>query len=144
MALKAGTITTGNEGDFANSMAEAIELAFRREWDAVGSHDIPEESRTIIRAFCAAVSQGVVRYLTDHAEDAFRVHSVAATQDGGAITSTGTITRAQIQNLLSSVEIVETDVWVTQDSSTPASPNKVETVQGEGKVEILTEGVLHL
>ncbi len=143
MALKAGTVTTGNDADFADSMAEAIEDAFMREWQTIYPHPLPAGLQEFWRAWFAGIAQGVIRYLTDHAEDSFRVHSVEVTQDDGEITSTGTITRTQISSLLWSSGIDETDVQVTQDSGTTGSPNRVETVQGVGKVEILTEGVLH-
>lgn len=127
MALKAGTIA-----DFSDSMAEAIENAFLEEWpEAMGGADKPETNPQM-RLLFVAVAQGVVRYLTDHAEAAFRIHSVEVTQDESLVESTGT-------------GFFGFQVTVTQNASDPGSSDPANPVisKGDGKLEILTTGTLH-
>lgn len=124
MALKAGTI-----GDFSDSMAEVIENAFLEEWpEAMGGADKPETNPQM-RLLFVAVAQGVVRYLTDHAEAAFRIHSVEVMQEKSLVESTGTV-------------IIGNQVIVTQNAigSNPLQPV---VSKGDGKLEILTTGTLY-
>jgi hypothetical protein len=71
MALKAGS--AGSVSNFSDSMAEAMELAFQSEWDAV--KDIPlgeagEEDRKIL---FSAIAQGVIKHLQQHINDALQI-----------------------------------------------------------------------
>ena len=67
MALKAGS-----SNDMANSLAKAIEDAFKQEWNAVmGGQPLSEDPNPQMRLLMVSVAQGVVRYLADNA-DAFR------------------------------------------------------------------------
>jgi hypothetical protein len=134
MALKPGTMT-GTEADFLHSMAAAIESAFLEEWKAVEGTYPSEVGQKYWRLLFAAIAQGIVRYLEKHAEDSFRVHSVEAKQEDSLITSSGTISLPFYG---------EVTVQVAQDPGTAAVPNKVKSKQqGEGRIRILTTGVLH-
>jgi hypothetical protein len=71
MALKAGR--AGSVSNFSDSMAEAMDLAFQSEWDAV--KDIPlgeagEEDRKIL---FSAIAQGVIKHLQQHINDALQI-----------------------------------------------------------------------
>lgn len=63
--LKAGTVA--NPADFGASMAQYMEEAMKREWQAVKGYPLPadvgEDDRKIL---FAAVAQGVLRYLEDN------------------------------------------------------------------------------
>ena len=149
MPLKAGTMTTGTEADFADSMAAAIESAFHKEWTAVypqDLEDVPERLHEFWRAWFAAIAQGVVRYLADHA-DAFDVHSVAAHQDGGVIASEGLIQAQEVRDAIGyygggTGGPIAVAVAQIRSSDDP-SHNRVETEEGKGRIEIQTTGVLH-
>jgi hypothetical protein len=85
MALKAGTT-----GDTSDSMAAAIEHAFRSAWPAVMTHmDLPSTTSPDLQLLFVAIAQGVVHYLTDHASS-FQV-SVTVAADH---TATATVTIA--------------------------------------------------
>jgi len=122
MALKAGTIA-----DFSDSMAEAIENAFLEEWPKVmgGAADEVPEMNEQMKLIFVAVAQGVVRYLTDHAE-AFHIHSVEVTQEKSLVQSSGSGNFGP--NTFS--------VTVTQNETTPGSGNPDRSVvsKGEGKL----------
>ncbi len=94
MPLKAGT--TSNYDD---SMAQAIERAFRREWPSVMKEmDLPATTSPDLKLLFVAIAQGVVAYLKTH-QSSFEVgvtvyssqshsHSASATVD---IKTTGTL-----------------------------------------------------
>ena len=66
MALKAGSVE-----HFEDSMAEAMETAFKSEWQSVKGtalRALGEEDRKIL---FAAIAQGVVNHLKQRARDAF-------------------------------------------------------------------------
>ena len=75
MALKAGTVA-----DFDDSMAEAIEKAFKKEWLNVKKSPLPELGKQDRRMILAAIAQGVIKYLKDNAESSLKVE-VHVTQD---------------------------------------------------------------
>lgn len=58
MALKAGSIH-----DVANSMAQAMEDAFREEWPNAMGQNEPPEINLQMRLLFVAVAKGVVRHL---------------------------------------------------------------------------------
>jgi hypothetical protein len=61
MPLQPGTVT-----DFANSMAAAMETAFKQQWPYVmGDAPVPATSEQMKLLF-VAVAQGVVNHLKDH------------------------------------------------------------------------------
>ena len=85
MALKAGTT-----GDTSDSMAAAIEQAFRSAWPAVMTHmDLPSETSPDLQLLFVAIAQGVVHYLADH-PDSFQVSVTVATN----LTATAKVTIA--------------------------------------------------
>lgn len=86
MTFKPGTVE-----DFADSMAEAMEEAFAAEWQAVKGVPVPETGREDRQLLMAAIAQGVVRHLKEHAGAAFEI-SVGTTQTGSGITSSGSVT----------------------------------------------------
>jgi hypothetical protein len=63
--LKAGTVA--NPADFTDSMAQYMEAAMQKEWQAVKGRPLPtgvnEDDRKIL---FAAVAQGLLRYLEDN------------------------------------------------------------------------------
>ncbi len=59
--LKGGTVS-----DFAGSMAEAMEQALAREWQALKGADLPAEGRDDRRLLFAAIATGVLSYLKAH------------------------------------------------------------------------------
>jgi hypothetical protein len=73
MALKAGVIRdTNGHPDNADSMAQAIENAFIREWpNAMGGQPAPEHNKQMQLLF-VAVAQGIIDYLAVHPE-AFKI-----------------------------------------------------------------------
>lgn len=71
--LRAGTLA-----DFANSMAAYMERAMQNEWQAVKGYALPASvGAQDRRILFAAVAQGVLKYLLDHADD------VTTTEQGG-------------------------------------------------------------
>jgi hypothetical protein len=86
MPLKAGTkkITPAPDPDpYAESMAEAMERAFFREWrGSMGGQDPPPPNDQM-RLMFIAISQGVVNHLRAHPE-AFMV-TVAEDESGNLI-----------------------------------------------------------
>jgi hypothetical protein len=76
MSLKAGTV-----GDFASSMAQAIENAMAQEYKAVKGEDMPATGQEDRRLLFAAIAQGVVKHLNDN-PDAFRVSVSLLSGDG--------------------------------------------------------------
>ena len=90
MALNAGTrthITTGDD-QFSNSMAEAMETAFLKDWPVI-MHTAAPKTNDQLRLIFIAVAQGVVRYLKDNA-DAFNI-VLSATDATISIETTGTL-----------------------------------------------------
>ena len=73
MPLKAGTVA-----DFADSMAEAMEIALMTEYQAVKGEALPDMGVEDRRLFLVAIAQGVVRHLKDNS-DALQI-SVETTQ----------------------------------------------------------------
>lgn len=68
-ALKAGSAKT--PGEFANSMASAIEAAMQAEWLAIKGVPMPSgaEGAQDRQMLFAAIAQGVLQYLRDHRHD---------------------------------------------------------------------------
>lgn len=87
MPLKAGTNLDAS--GFAGSMAAAMLEAFKTEWPRVMGHEAAlPESFDQMKLLFAAVAQGVVRHLQQHATD-FKVKV-----DGpGSIDYTGSVTQ---------------------------------------------------
>lgn len=96
MALKPGSIS-----DFANSMAQAMDQAFHNQWQTAKGEPLPDAGEVDRQLLFAAIAQGVVHHLKQHANDAFQI-DVQVTQTGdvvGAdklIVSQGTATRVEI------------------------------------------------
>ena len=61
MKLKAGTM-----GDFDDSMAAAIEIAFERVWNERMGSQLPSETQEDRRMMFVAIAQGVIRHLKDN------------------------------------------------------------------------------
>ena len=68
MALKPGSMR-----NFAGSMAEAIELAFKTEWAAAKTEPLLPASEDGRKILFAAIAQGVVRHLKEKANTAFEI-----------------------------------------------------------------------
>ena len=130
------------EADFLGSMAEAIGKVFEHEWHRRYGYHLPVRGREDRKLLYVAIAQGVVKHLVDRSDQpsevnsdpAFRVHTVETTQEDSLITSSGKIDFGYGW---------EYTVDVTQDSD-PSNPNfnKVRR-EGEGKLEILAEGILN-
>lgn len=92
MSLKAGskTETTPGVDPYADSMAQAIENAFLKEWPVIMGKEKPApEGNDQMRLMFIAIAQGVVRHLLDN-ESAITVN----TRDGSVavqITTTGNL-----------------------------------------------------
>lgn len=78
MALKRGSVL-----NFSDSMAEAMEQAFRHEWGLVKDIPIPNAGEQDRKIMFAAIAQGVLDYLYSHRTDipTTRVHD----ESGGHI-----------------------------------------------------------
>jgi hypothetical protein len=83
MALKAGTIS-----DLANSMAQAMIDAFKKDWKLVMGDAPKPENMDQMNLLFTAVAQGVVQHLQQHATD-FEV----TVTDSGTGTDKGTVTK---------------------------------------------------
>ena len=84
MALTAGTKT-----DDKDSLAQAVEQAFRKAWpDLIKGMDPPATTSPDLQLLFVAIAQGIVKYLKDHAKDSFKV---TVTVTGGA-TATAEVT----------------------------------------------------
>ena len=69
MPLIAGskTVTTAGVDPYANSMAQAIENAFLKEWPVIMGNEKPApEGNDQMRLMFIAIAQGVVRHLLDN------------------------------------------------------------------------------
>lgn len=110
-----------------NSMAQAMEDAMKDVYEKIKGKILPERGKDDRRLLFVAIAQGVVKHLKEQ-EQAFQVYDVNVTQDDNRITSSGTLTMGSTNYPVS----------VTQDEN---EENKVES-QGEGKLQIQTEGVL--
>jgi hypothetical protein len=86
MPLKAGTkgpVGPGIDG-YADSMAEAMEIAFMKQWPyLMGDADVPPPNEQM-RLMFIAISQGVVNHLSEN-HDAIKV----AVSDSGSGNYTG-------------------------------------------------------
>ena len=65
MALKAGSKTGTQPGNYQQSMAAAMEKAFEIEWQQVKGTPLPGANRLDLQLMFAAIAQGVVRHLRD-------------------------------------------------------------------------------
>lgn len=83
MPLKAGTYN-----DLTNSMAQAMIDAFKAEWPHVMGDAPKPENMDQMKLLFAAVAQGVVKHLQQHATD-FKV----TVTDSGTGTDKGTVTQ---------------------------------------------------
>ena len=90
MALNAGTRTrlTPGADQFSDSMAEAMETAFMKEWPVIMHSEAPKTNDQL-RLIFIAVAQGIVRYLKDNA-DAFNI-VLNGTEATVSIDTTGTL-----------------------------------------------------
>ncbi len=67
------TLNPGHVSDFTDSMAEAMEDAFKLEWKAVKHVDLPAQGEEDRRLLFSAIAQGVVKHLKDKANEAFKI-----------------------------------------------------------------------
>jgi hypothetical protein len=120
------------DAEFTDSMAEAMENALAAEWLRLRNRPLPALGREDRRLLFVAIAQGVVRHLRDNAEAALRVHSVEVRQEDTLVQSTGTFTGF-------------INVQVEQESAAgmPGTPATPVVSRGEGKLEVLTTGILH-
>jgi len=58
MALKAGTVAS-----FSGSLAEAMDIAMKQEWQAVKGMALPSQGEEDRRLLFAAIAQGIFDYL---------------------------------------------------------------------------------
>jgi len=79
MALKPGSVN-----DFTGSMAEAMDQAFRSQWNAVKGSALPSSGEEDRKILFTAIAQGVVKHLQDNANEAFRI-GVRVTQTGDVL-----------------------------------------------------------
>lgn len=137
MALKAGKIsqTDPNDSDYAGSMAQAMEEAFLKAWpEAMDGAPLPDTDNAYARLLFVAVAQGVLKHLSQHAGDAFEVHSVMVTQSNSLVESSGQL---RIGNR-------DYDINVTQNANTSGgtTPQQPVESQGEGSLRILVSDLL--
>lgn len=90
MQIKAGTVS-----DFTGSMAQAMEEAMKKEYQAIKGEPLPDMGVEDRRMLFAAIAQGVVRHLKDNV-DAFDVSTIlhpssTATTTVDDIQTTGTL-----------------------------------------------------
>ena len=64
MALRAGTKSSATD-EYTNSMAEAMEKAFLKEWPAIMGSDPPKTDNQV-RLLFIAIAQGVIRHLKNN------------------------------------------------------------------------------
>lgn len=64
MGLKAGHVA-----DFSGSLAEAIDTAMKKEWEAVKNEPMPDTDPRDRRILFVAIAQGLLTYLNDHPAD---------------------------------------------------------------------------
>ena len=78
MALKPGKVN-----DFSESMAEAMEEAFKAEWLEVKEKPLPSDAGVEDRKILfSAISKGVVSHLKERVGEAFQIHvQVTQTDD---------------------------------------------------------------
>ena len=67
------TLKPGHVLDFADSMAEAMEEAFKSEWQAVKGVALPDRGEEDRRLLFSAIAQGVVAHLKEQAGNAFKI-----------------------------------------------------------------------
>ena len=134
MALKPGTVD-----DFTDSMAEAMEDAFRVVWEDLKGTALPEAGETDRRMLFVSIAQGVVRHLRERAEESFSI-SVDTEQVTG---SDGPLIRSDNPNSISvssgwTLSAGEVDVEQLE-----ASDNKVRSLGTATVDEILYDGELY-
>ncbi|MEO1515428.1 MAG: hypothetical protein AAFV95_10455 [Bacteroidota bacterium] len=87
--LKAGSKRLSS--DFTNSMAQAMEQAFRAEWpNIMGTDDPAPPPSDQMRLLFIAIAQGVVRHLASHPE-AFDIRITNTTNETGKVSRINTI-----------------------------------------------------
>jgi hypothetical protein len=64
MALKPGRVS-----DFGDSLAEAMELAMKEEWQAVKGFALPDQGSEDRRLLFVAFARGLFRYLKQHEDE---------------------------------------------------------------------------
>lgn len=79
MALKPGSIN-----DFANSMAQAMDQAFHNQWQTAKGEPLPGAGEQDRQLLFAAIAQGLVQHLKQHANDAFQIE-VQVSQTGDVL-----------------------------------------------------------
>ncbi len=89
MALKAGSKTGTQPGNYEHSMAAAMEKAFEIEWLQVKGTPLLGANRLDLQLMFTAIAQGVVRHLQDR-ESSF-VIQVADTAGSVDIATEGVI-----------------------------------------------------
>ncbi|MCP4463726.1 MAG: hypothetical protein GY819_13105 [Planctomycetaceae bacterium] len=83
MKLKAGSVS-----NFSNSMAQAMEDSFQREWNAIKKHPLSEAGEEDRRLLFSAIAQGVIQHLQEHINDALQI-DVRVTQTNEPLNNTG-------------------------------------------------------
>lgn len=89
MALKAGTKKRGsaNENQYDDSMAAAMEAAFKEEWPVIMGTSAPQLDDQM-RLLFIAVAQGVIRYLKNNQDSI----TVSVPSGGGTVSAKIAIT----------------------------------------------------
>jgi hypothetical protein len=77
-------IKGGSVADFGGSMAEAIEQALQKEWQAVKGVALPQEGQEDRRLLFVAIARGVLNYLKAHQDE---VLSTITLETGGTQTT---------------------------------------------------------
>ncbi|HTX91828.1 MAG TPA: hypothetical protein VMC09_11505 [Anaerolineales bacterium] len=86
-ALKGGTLS-----DFAGSMAESIEKALEKEWQADKGSALPADGKDERRILLAAIASGILNYLEAH-QDEF-INKI--TLQSGSTTTDNTVTKLDL------------------------------------------------
>ncbi len=122
----------GSKEEWPDSMAEAMETAFREEWRKYMNVPLPDEGTEYRRMLFAAIAQGVVRHLVDKARDAFDV-DVVTTQVIGTTPLGATGSPITSDNKTS---ILLTGDWQIREGDAVVVQREDSTVVSEGKATV--------
>ena len=133
--LKAGT-----SDDYSESMAEAMENAFRIEWNKKG-YPLPEIGQDERMLLFSAIAQGVVKHLVAKAGEAFQLNVVTTQLEGNRITSNNSTQEIDVtpKNIYD-FYIDEGDALVIQEDD---QENKVVSQGTPEIIEVKYKGTLY-
>jgi hypothetical protein len=86
-ALKGGSVA-----DFSGSMAEAIENALAKEFQAVNGTTLPADEKNGRHIMFSAIASGILKYLEDHQDDFIKT----ITLQSGSGSTDNTVTKLDL------------------------------------------------